>query len=77
MKNSDWMDQEGSKSEIFHELRSVIQVRKDLWGVDVESGDGDTDLEVHMENIVGGDDPRSPRVEEVFELLMRDDRLYG
>ena len=48
-----------------------------MGSIDVELGDGDTDPEVCVENIGAGDGPRSPRLEEVFEFLIRGDSLYG
>ena len=45
--------------------------------IDVESRDGDTDLEVCVESIGNGDGSRSPREEQVLKLLIRDDSLYG
>ena len=45
--------------------------------ITVELGEVDMDLDVHVGSIGAGDNPRSPRVEEDFELLMRDDSLYG
>ena len=44
--------------------------------IGVESGDGDIDSEVHVGSIGMGDGPRSSSVEEVFELMMRDESLY-
>ena len=48
-----------------------------MGSIKVELGEVDMDLDIHVGSIGAGDDPRSPRVEEGFELLMRDDSLYG
>ena len=69
-----WLDESWNFGEWDHSCIEVVDTSK-KWGVermDVNSVDGDTDWEVWAKSMGAGDDPRSSRVDKLFELLIRD-----